>query len=74
MICGADRFCISHPVDVPSYGYTSPAEFAQIPAIVAAANALRNVQVANKVRLADLPPLSRLLMTAEPVAGGVTST
>jgi hypothetical protein len=42
-------------VDVPEVNFRSPMEFVLVPAVVATANVLRNVQISNKVRLADLP-------------------
>lgn len=44
-------------VDVPAKNYTTPPELISLPAVVATANILRNVQSANKVRLAELPGL-----------------
>ncbi|HEX6903308.1 MAG TPA: nuclease-related domain-containing protein [Thermoanaerobaculia bacterium] len=42
-------------VDMPEENFRSPMEFVVVPAVVATANVLRNVQIANKIRLADLP-------------------
>ena len=45
------------PVDIPQLGFRGRAEFIVSPAIVASSNVFRNVQIANKVRLKELPNL-----------------